>query len=145
MAAEVSRFLFETNRQYTESFNIYGEKMTFEWQQIEPGRPVLFKGENAEIVEHIPDFAHLLPKEIREYTMHGVYDENNQHLSFIQGSGHGGSHPHLVHEFVMSIIENREPSIGAIKSAYWTAAGICAHESAMNDGDVVYIPSFEIV
>jgi predicted dehydrogenase len=145
LAAEVSRFLFETNRQYTESFNIYGEKMTFEWQQIEPGTPVLFKGESATVVDNVPDYGKLLPEEIREYTMHGVYDENNTHLSFIQGAGHGGSHPHLAHEFVMSIVEKRNPAIDAIKSAYWTAAGICAHESAMKDGDVVYIPTFELL
>jgi len=33
----------------------------------------------------------------------------NTHLSFTQGSGHGGSHPHLAHEFVRSIVEGRAP------------------------------------
>jgi len=145
LAAEASRFLFETNRQYTESFNIYGEKMTFEWQQIEPGTPVLFKGESATVVEKVPDYGHLLPKEIREFAAHGVYDKDNPHLSFIQGAGHGGSHPHLAHEFIMSIVDDREPAIDAIKSAYWTAAGICAHESAMKDGEYVHIPTFELL
>lgn len=145
LAAEASRFLYETNRQYTESFNIYGSKRTFEWQQIEPGTPVLFEGESAEIVDVIPDFAHLLPEEIREFTQHGVYDEDNPHLSFIQGAGHGGSHPHMANEFIMSIIEEREPEVDIIKSAYWTAAGICAHESAMRDGDCVHIPVFELL
>ncbi|WP_330620836.1 hypothetical protein [Blautia pseudococcoides] len=32
------------------------------------------------------------------------------HLSFKQGGGHGGSHPHLVHEFIRSIIEERKPA-----------------------------------
>lgn len=144
LAAEVSRFLFETNRQYTESFNLYGEKRTFEWQQIEPGAPVLFEGEQATTVDQVPDFDQCLPQEIREFTRHGVYDAANPHLSFTQGAGHGGSHPHLAHEFIMSILEQREPAVGAIKSAYWTAAGVCAHESAMHDGDVVHIPTFEL-
>ena len=32
-----------------------------------------------------------------------------EHLSFIQGGGHGGSHPHLVNEFVERLVEDRDP------------------------------------
>lgn len=145
LAAEVSRFLFQTTRQYTESFSIYGEKMSFEWQQIEEEKPILFRGEEAIRVKEVPDRQDLLPREIASFTKHGVYDEENAHLSFIQGAGHGGSHPHLVHEFVSSIVEGRSPYIDAVKSAYWTAAGICAHESAMNKGQEIVIPKFEEV
>ncbi len=54
----------------------------------------------------VPDFAHLLPKEIQGFTLGGVYDaDDEQHLSFTQGAGHGGSHPHLAHEFVSALIE----------------------------------------
>ena len=53
----------------------------------------------------IPDYAHLLPKEIASFTTNTVYNNENTHLSFTQGGGHGGSHPHLVHEFVRSILE----------------------------------------
>ena len=60
----------------------------------------------------------------------------------LQGGGHGGSHPHLVHEFVSSIIEERPPWPDAITTAAWTAAGICAHESAMNGGARIEIPQF---
>jgi predicted dehydrogenase len=143
LAAEVSRFLFETSRQYTESFNIYAEKMSFEWQQIEPGTPVLFKGEEAIKVNEVPDRQDLLPKEIASFTQRGVYGDDETHLSFIQGAGHGGSHPHLANEFVMSIVENRQPYVHAVTAAYWTAAGICAHESAMNDGKEIMLPEFE--
>ena len=52
-----------------------------------------------------------LPEEIQPFTIKGVYsgEEGEQHLSFAQGSGHGGSHPHLVHEFLSALIEDREP------------------------------------
>ena len=63
--------------------------------------------------------------------------------SIIQGGGHHGSHPHMVHEFIRSIVEEREPWINAVTSANWTAPGICAHESAMADGAEVVVPSFE--
>jgi hypothetical protein len=44
---------------------------------------------------------------------------------------------------VKSIIEERKPRVDAVTAANWTAAGICAHESAMNDGKEVIIPSFD--
>ena len=54
-----------------------------------------------------------------------------------------GSHPHLVHEFIRSILEERKPAIDDIMGAYWTGTGICAHESAMKGGEVITIPRFE--
>lgn len=142
LAAEVTRSLFETSREYVESFNVYGDKMTFEWQQLEAEDPVVFKGEDGARV-HIPDFAHLLPEEIRSYTTEGVYDSDaNQHLSFKQGSGHGGSHPHMANEFVRSILDGRAPFPDVFQSANWTCAGLCAHESAMNGGVIVKLPAW---
>ena len=93
--------------------------------------------EDAERVE-VPDYGHRLPDEIAKYTLHGVYDEEHEHTSFIQGAGHGGSHPHLMHEFVSAILEGRESSVDAEN---WTMAGICAHESAMRGGERITIPS----
>lgn len=51
--------------------------------------------------------------------------------------------PHLVHEFIRSILEERKPAIDDIMGAYWTGTGICAHESAMKGGEVITIPRFE--
>jgi len=78
----------------------------------------------------------------RQFTTRGVYDEENAHLSFTQGAGHGGSHPHLVHEFVSSIVEARPSFPDVYQSTNWTCAGICAHESAMRNGDKVALPDF---
>ena len=142
LAAEITRSLFETAREYVESFDVYGDKVSFEWQQTEIQKPVLFRGERAERIE-VPDFAHLLPEAIRRYTTRGVYDEGNTHLSFKQGSGHGGSHPHLAHEFIRSIVENRRSAIDEATAANWTSVGLCAHESATRGGVRVDIPDFE--
>jgi predicted dehydrogenase len=159
LVAEVTRSLFHTAKAYTESFIVYGENMTFEWQQIEDEDPVLYKigslqppstiqfrsGRSRKVtVERVipPDYASRLPAEIQRFTRKGVYDETHPHLSFLQGGGHGGSHPHLVHEFISSIIENRKPWIDEAGAANWTAPGICAHESAMNGGHVIEIPQF---
>lgn len=142
LAMEVTRSLFETSREYVESFDVYGDRMSFEWQQLEREAPVVFTGEAGERVK-IPDYADRLPEEIRKFTTQGVYDASeNKHLSFTQGSGHGGSHPHLVHEFVMSLVDNRSPFPDVYTSANWTCAGLCAHESAMNRGAAIYLPQF---
>jgi len=140
---EVTRFLFNAARQYTESFDVYGEKTSFEWQLVEGDEPALHVGgEKVERVK-IPNYASLLPEPIQRYTTKGVYDaDEHKHLSFVQGSGHGGSHPHLAHEFIMSIIENRPSFPDVYQSVNWTCAGICAHESAMRGGEIVKLPDF---
>ena len=60
------------------------------------------------------------------------------------GGGHGGSHPHLVHEFLRSIVEGRRPAVDSVTAANWTAAGICAHQSALSGGDGVDVPQFDV-
>jgi predicted dehydrogenase len=140
LAAEVTRSLFETARQYIESFDVYADKVSFEWPRVEHEPVVLHRGEKPERVK-TPDFADRLPEGIRRFTTKGVYDaDETQHLSFLQGSGHGGSHPHLAHEFLMSIVEGRAPLPDAATSANWTMTGICAHQSAMKGGERVEIP-----
>ena len=151
LCAEVTRSLFHCARPYMESFTLYGENACYEWQ-MEDEDPVLFRMSpvvqgktRSETVERPrpPDRAELLPSSIGRYTRSFVYGPDEKHLSFEQGGGHHGSHPHLVHEFIRSIIENRRPAIDAITAANWTAAGICAHESAMAGGTEVIIPLFD--
>lgn len=144
LSAEVTRSLFNTARQYRESFDVYGSKKSFEWTLVEHEDSVIHTGETPSKVK-IPDFAHLLPAEIASFTTAGVYDgDDNQHLSFIQGSGHGGSHPHLVHEFLTALAEERAPYPDARQSANITCVGILAHESAMNGGEIKYLPEFTL-
>ena len=150
VSAHVYRSLFDTARQYRESFEVYGSKKSVEWPLIE-GRPLVVhtaKKPEPEIPEekHSPDYAHLLPKEIQPFTTHGVYDAgDNRHLSFLQGAGHGGSHPHLVHEFLSALVTNREPYPNARQSANITCVGILAHESALKGGEVIPLPAFTLV
>ena len=152
IAAEATRTLFQTAREYTESFSVYGEHASLEWQQLEMEEsPVVFrmtmlqKGRGRTIsTERIipPDRPDLLPESISRYTRRGVYNESNPSLSFLQGGGHHGSHPHMVHEFVTSIVQEKEPISGALTAANWTAAGICAHDSALQGGKRVELPEF---
>jgi hypothetical protein len=149
LSAFVYRSLFDVARQYRESFEVYGTKKSVEWPLIEHKPLVVHtaKKPEAEIPEEItcPDFAHLLPEEIRAFTTGGVYDEDeNQHLSFTQGAGHGGSHPHLVHAFVGALKKGTQPYPDAVASANITCVGILAHESALKGGEIIKLPSFTI-
>ncbi len=147
VAAHIWRFLYDVARQYRESFDVYGTKKSFEWALVE-GEPHVIhtaKKPEPEIPERIevPDYAHLLPEPIRRFTQPAeIQDE--QHLSFIQGGGHGGSHPHLVHEFVSALVADRDPWPNAVTSANWTCVGICAHESAGKGGEIVRLPEFTL-
>ena len=143
VAAHVWRFLYDTARQYRESFDVYGSEKSFEWTLVEGESHVLHtaKRPEHEIPERIeiPDFAHLLPEEIQPFTR-SIVDAD--HLSFLQGAGHGGSHPHLVNEFVSAVRDDREPWPNATTSANWTCVGILAHESAMQGGAIMGLPEF---
>lgn len=144
VAAHIWRFLWDTARQYRESIDVYGSEKSFEWPLIDGEDPVLHtaKKPEPEIPSRVsvPDYAHRLPDPIQKFTQ-SIADA--EHLSFIQGGGHGGSHPHLVHEFVSALVEDREPFPNARQAANWTSVGICAHQSALKGGDRVAIPDFE--
>lgn len=143
IGCEVTRYLFGAARQYTESFDVYGSNTSFEWQLVENDDPVLHVGGEKVEKVRVPDYAHLLPEPIQRFTTKGVYDaDEHQHLSFIQGGGHGGSHPHLAHEFLSSILEGRASFPDVYQSVNWTMCGICAHESALRGGELVKIPDF---
>jgi len=142
VVAEATRSLFETVRQYRESFDVYGDKMAFEWEQIEGEGAALYEGGETARRVFAPDALELLPREIADFTRKERIDDPT-HVSFIQGAGHGGSHPHLVHEFVSAILEGRESAIDAVTSAYYSAAGVCAHQSALEGGTRIVLPAFE--
>lgn len=143
IAAHVWRFLWDTARQYRESIDVYGSKKSFEWELMTGEHPVLHtaKRPEPEIAERIavPDYAHLLPPEIAKFTR-AIVDED--HLSFVQGGGHGGSHPHMVHAIISALLEGREAFPNAQQAANWTAVGICAHQSAQKGGEIVKVPDF---
>ena len=153
MKGEATRTLFETARLYQEGLFVYGSKKSFEWGfadwdqpyvtemgDIQPhrGRPTWAK------VTEMPNFYENLPEPLQRFTVGGNYDPLNPQESLKKGAGagHHGSHPHLVNEFVMSIIEDRRPYIDEVLGGNITAAGICAHESAMRGGEFVTVPEF---
>src|SRR5215211_743170 len=143
VAAHIWRFLYDTARQYRESFDVYGSKKSFEWTLVEGEKHIMHTAKRPEpeipSKVDVPDFAHMLPEEIRPFTR-SIVDAD--HLSFLQGSGHGGSHPHLVNEFINALVDDRDPWPNAPTSANWTCVGILAHESAQAGGEIRRLPEF---
>jgi len=56
--------------------------------------------------------------------------------------GHGGSHPYLVHEFVTSVADDREPAVHVWHACHWMAMGVRAHQSALRDGERLDVPDY---
>lgn len=157
MKGEATRSLFETARMYQEGMFIYGSKKSFEWGFNDTDDPIITslipcipekgnRGGNYTTCETLamPNFYHSLPEELHRFTVGGNYDPLNPQKSLEKGAGagHHGSHAHLVNEFVMSIIEDRKPWIDEVLGGNITAAGVCAHESAMKNGEAVMVPTF---
>ena len=143
VVAEVTRSLFDTARQYRESFDVTASDVSFEWQQLEGEEPVLHtRGLPESKIPRrvpVPDYADRLPEAIRKFTG-AIHDAT--HLSFVQGGGHGGSHPHLAHNFLMAV-QGKQPAFpDAPTSANYTLVGLCAHESATAGGSRVEIPQY---
>ncbi|MBT3265741.1 Gfo/Idh/MocA family oxidoreductase [Candidatus Poribacteria bacterium] len=139
VVCEVTRCLFEMTRGFQERFDVYGNRMAFEWPQVDGEEPVVFRVDGEPLppgrrsrptdIERVtpPDFADRVPEELRGH---------------VRGGAGGNFRPHMVHEFMSAILEKRPPAIDASVAANWTAVGICAHESAMDGGVAVAIPPF---
>ena len=153
LKGEATRSLFETARMYQEGMFVYGSKKSFEWGFTDNDTPYITtlgeltdrRGKPTEFIQQeMPNFYSSLPPEIQKFTVGSGYDPLNPQESLRKGAGggHHGSHPHLVNEFVMSIVEGRKPLIDEELGGNITAAGICAHESAMKNGESVIVPLF---
>ena len=143
--AEVTRHLWAVAREYRESFDVYGSIRSFEWAQTEDAAHVLYLGEKPERIT-VPDFADRLPEQIRHFTTAGVYTAGGEteHRSFVQGGGHGGSHPHLADRLLQAVLGNAKPFPNAVQAANITCSGILSHESAMRGGERVYLPDWTL-
>ena len=89
------------------------------------GQPFVVKRHGKPDIVSLPDYMHLLPEPMRV------------------PSGHGGSHSFLTHEFIMSIVHDRKPSVDLYTAIAETAPGIVAHQSALKRGETLKVPSFD--
>jgi predicted dehydrogenase len=57
-------------------------------------------------------------------------------------SGHDGSHTFLTHEFIDALVHGRAPSVGINEALNLTVPGIVAHQSSLQGGAQLPIPSY---
>ncbi|MFC1597759.1 hypothetical protein ACFL5Q_07470, partial [Planctomycetota bacterium] len=89
------------------------------------GQPFVFKQAGEADVNSVPNYMSLLPEPMR------------------LGTGHGGSHTFLTHEFITALVEDREPAIDLYESLAMTVPGIVANESARKGGEQMKVPCFD--
>jgi hypothetical protein len=57
--------------------------------------------------------------------------------------GHEGSAGPLANEFITALLENREPTVDIYEALAMTVPGIVAHQSALKNGEMLDVPSFD--
>jgi len=110
----------------TESFSLYGTKGSF------LGRTWFTNRDWTEVsVEEMRD---PLPPEV-----FAAFEAANPKSVY---GGHGGSHAYLVHEFVLSVAEDRQPAINIWEAVRYMAPGVMAHKSCLKDGEILEVPDW---
>jgi len=61
----------------------------------------------------------------------------------VAAGGHGGSHGHLMNEFVTAILQDRTPLVNIAWALNMTVGGVVAHTSALKDGELLKIPQYD--
>ena len=61
----------------------------------------------------------------------------------VDSGGHGGSHGHLMNNFVESILKDKDPLVDVATALNTTMCGVIAHQSVLKDGELMKIPQFE--
>ncbi len=146
VAAHIWRFLYDTARQYRESFDVYGTKKSFEWTLVE-GEPHILhtaKKPEPEIPSpvEVPDFAHLLPEPIRHVHAFDpgrrapVVHPRSRARWLAPAPGERIRHGAAAETAILGPTPSSRP-IGP-------ASGICAHESALAGGQIVRLPEFTL-
>ena len=86
-----------------------------------------------------------LPPEVQDAFKRAMHQKASksdlQNMDFVP-SGHGGSHPYLVHEFVEAIAQGRQPAINIWEAARYMAMGVMAHKSSLKDGETLPVPDW---
>ncbi len=88
------------------------------------GQPFAMQLPDKQVTE-LPDYFAMVPEAMRKDT------------------GHGASQPFLTNEFIMALIEKREPATNLYEALAFCVPGIVAHESSKKGGEQLAIPSFD--
>lgn len=118
-----------------------GEKMSFYMPQSEPGESIIVRSDSQEGMDH--GGFKVAKNVVEEYKQPLWWETDMLPVPLRHKSGHGGSHTFIAHEFIDSIVNNRQPLVNVHEALAYTAPGIVAHESALKGGEYLKIPSFD--
>jgi len=116
-----------------EDFRVYGTKGS-----LEHGAWCTREGRERVSIDEMRD---PLPSEVAEAFKAATQKEAAPGDDFVP-TGHGGSHPYLVHEFVEAVAHDRMPAINIWEAARYVAAGAMAHQSCLRDGELLDVPDW---
>lgn len=143
---EFHRSIWDSVRQEREHFDVYGTKLSYEWEQCWGEGAVIHTGNQTAHREIAEDVTEGLPESLiydgEKSPVHTWHFSSVDTLEYALRLGHNGAYPHLIHEFISSIVEGREAYLNAEVAANITAIGLCAVESARRNGEKIQIPDF---
>ncbi|NLX98298.1 MAG: Gfo/Idh/MocA family oxidoreductase [Rhodopirellula sp.] len=118
----------------------YGNRMSFHMHDPNGLGPIIVRSgkqtekDDAGFVRDLPGF--------EQYQQPNWWATDMLPEPLRQNSGHEGSHTFLVHEFVSTLAEDRQPAIDVYEALAYTVPGIVAHESALRGGETLKIPQY---
>ena len=119
-------------------FCVYGNRMSFESAQVASEDPVVFEAE----LGALPAGQRSRKVSVQRRALPPLADLVPEAIAEVVRSSHLPRGIPLAHEFVRSIVEGRQPAVDVMTAGNWTAAGVCAHASAMQAGMRVVVPQY---
>lgn len=122
------------------------------WMTASPGREGIdIHGSELSLFEEVETLpARTFQPEFMDSQYHDKKGKEMDLSSFIEllppemrsVKGHGGSHSHIIHEFVSACLLQRKASVDVYQAAAVAAAGIVGFQSALKNGETLKIPDF---
>ena len=120
----------------------HGDKMSLVMSHGQMSSPVLIKSGD-KIVKDDGGFD-ITRNVVEEFTAPKWWQTDMLPEPLRHDSGHDGSHTFITHEFIDSLINDRQPEVDIYQAIAFTAPGIVAHQSALKNGELLKIPSFDL-
>jgi predicted dehydrogenase len=124
----------------------YGDKMSFfmrKPQGLSLEKSTVIRAQSHQRTKDDAGFVVELPP-IEEHEQTIWWNTDMLPAPLRQNSGHDGSHPFLIHEFIDSVLHDRKPAIDVYEAVAYTVPGFIAHQSAIRGGESLKIPGFDV-
>jgi len=119
----------------------YGEKMSFFMNHPNGLGPVIVRAGKQTEKDDAGFVRQLSPFE--QYDQPKWWQTDMLPEPLRHNTGHGGSHTFLTHEFIDALMHDRRPAIDVCESLAYTVPGIIGHQSSLEGGKQMKIPSFD--